>query len=87
MLKYKMICHGYCKFNKCVTYNYNASLNNGSVLYFETRVSDFKSIQDLKPSQFINFYISRNDFERSDSCKDLLILKTIAQLNKAQNND
>lgn len=81
MLNYKMVCHGYCKFiNKCVTYTYNASLTNGGVLYFETIVSDFKSIQDLKPSQFINFYISKNDSERSDSCKDLLILQTIDQL-------
>lgn len=81
MFNYKMVCHGYCKFNKRVTYNYTASLNNGGVLYFETIVSDFKSIQDLKPDQLISFYISKNDFERSDSCKDLLILKTIAQLN------
>ena len=85
MLNYKMVCHGYCKFiNKCVTYTYNASLKNGSTLYFETNVSDFKSIQDLKPSQFINFYISKNEHinhKRSDHCKDLLILKTIDQLN------
>ena len=81
MLNYKMICHGYCKFiNKCVTYTYKANLKNGSALYFETKVSDFKSIQDLEPSQFIDFYISKNDFERSDSCTDLLILKTLAQL-------
>lgn len=85
MLNYKMICHGYCKFiNKCVTYTYKAVLKNGSALYFETRVSDFKSIQDLKPSQFIKFYISNNssiNHKQSDHCKDLLILKTIAQLN------
>ncbi len=82
MLNYKMVCHGYCKFiNKCVTYTYNASLSNGSVIYFETVVSDFKSIQDLKPSQFINFYISESDSKRSDVCEDLLILYTIDQLN------
>lgn len=87
MLNYIMVCNGYCKFNKRVTYTYNASLNNGSVLYFETIASDFKSIQDLKHDQLVNFYISKNDFERSDPCKDLLVFKTIAQLNKVQNND
>lgn len=83
-MNYRMISHGYDKFlHKQVTYTYTLNLKNGSVLYFQTNVSDFKSLQDIKNNQFLDCFIVVNDYNRSERLTCLTTFKTILELNKA----